>query len=99
MRALTCTWSLRRTENKPGSTSDWPRTSEQKYVFTRRRLTRNMVKIYIDEEEWHPVFYLEKKGCGKEAEVSEEEHAEIKRVFEEFDKVQEKLRVLFRNKE
>ena len=58
-----------------------------------------MPKRWCDGDEWYPVFCLEDEECwtGEEsAEFTEEEIADIYRVFEEFDRVQKLIAKRFR---
>ena len=50
--------------------------------------------IYISNDEWYPVWYLETVNNGTPAEVSDEEYKQIKQVFKDFDRVQVRLKAL-----
>lgn len=56
------------------------------------------IKVYLDKDEWYPVFSIGKncKWSGSvESEITEEELEHIEKVFEEFIEVQEKLVKLY----
>jgi hypothetical protein len=50
--------------------------------------------IYIANDEWYPVWYLEKANVGTPAEVSDEEYKRIVKVFDDFELVQTRLKEL-----
>ena len=58
-----------------------------------------MPKFLIDSDEWYPVFYLETLPeklykYHKTIELTDSELTHINKVFEEFEKVQQRLRKL-----
>jgi hypothetical protein len=53
-----------------------------------------MKTIYISNDEWYPVWYLETVDNGTPAEVSDEEYREIQQVFIDFERVQQRLEQL-----
>ena len=53
------------------------------------------MKVRIEEGEWYPVFYVSRDDrFGDECDVTEEKLADWKRVFDEFDAVQDEMRKL-----
>jgi hypothetical protein len=61
------------------------------------------MKVWIDYDEWYPVFTVDSgeksakynlKPWGVEVEMSEEDYAEMNAVFEKFNEVQKRLKVL-----
>lgn len=60
------------------------------------------IKIYLNKDEWYPVFDIKKKPRWKsdvESEITEEELEHIEKVFKEFNEVQERLIKLYEKKE
>jgi hypothetical protein len=61
------------------------------------------VKIVIDEDEWYPVFSIKEEryvyAYDVRVEVTEEQVARWRKVFEEFELVQDELRALARPEE
>lgn len=55
-----------------------------------------MVKIWIDSDEWYPVysFSLENNTYGKSNNMTKKEIKKIQKVFDEFSKIQERLKKL-----
>jgi hypothetical protein len=53
-----------------------------------------MKSIYISNDEWYPVWYLETVDNGIPAEVSDEEYQKIKQVFKDFGHIQKRLKEL-----
>ena len=53
------------------------------------------MKVYIDADEWYPMFFLEgdnvSKHYGVEAEITEEQHTKYVRIAAEFDQMQMEL--------
>ena len=52
------------------------------------------MNIYIANDEWYPVWYLETKDNGTPAEVTDEEYKKIIKVFADFEKTQVRLKEL-----
>jgi len=55
------------------------------------------VKIYIDCDEYYPFYYMgtnEEFYSSYSAEISEQEYAELKHIFDEFERAQKILRKL-----
>lgn len=55
------------------------------------------MKIWIESDEWYPVFDFYKEdlaGFGVECEIEESEYQELLRVFNDFKRVQDRLRQL-----
>lgn len=55
--------------------------------------------IYISNDEWYPVWYLESVNEGTPATITDEEYKKIVKVFEDFEDVQVRLRELNRQGE
>jgi hypothetical protein len=55
------------------------------------------MRVYIDEDEWYPVFYILKDDFrwGREVEMSEEQQAEILEAFAKFHQAQAVLRKMY----
>lgn len=57
-----------------------------------------MAKVWLAKDEWFPVFIVDDEGPGggsDPVEIEDAELAEIRRVFAEFGRVQERLAGIF----
>jgi predicted DNA binding protein len=48
--------------------------------------------VYVDKDEWYPVYSLTEKNWGDKCELTEKEIAYIKKAYKMFQKAQEMLK-------
>ena len=55
------------------------------------------MKVAIDKDEWYPVYYLVSSDYHETTEVNKQVVERWKKVFIEFDKVQEEMRRVYKD--
>jgi len=61
-------------------------------------MSNKKIKVKINKDEWYPVYSFDNESWGEYVEIDIEKYKQMKKVFEEFYKVQKELRNIYNDK-